>query len=285
MILHKLHGLGNDFLVAFVEQMPSSDNGSHQALKLCDRRHGIGADGLIYAVLDQPIDSTSNTQQKTPRAAMRLWNSDGSHAEVSGNGLRCLAHAIARELEAEQLEIIVKTVVGPRHCRVKANAAARTVFGATEMGKVTDGPQPDQESRDPVKALGSFLGTQGLRGWTTINVGNPHIVFHVEKPELVRVAHAGPAVESVFSSGINVHFGAVTGPNHLTLAVWERGAGATSACGTGAVAAAKAFNRWGFVGQQVTVGMDGGFADVDLSEPVTLTAESTYVATVEVPEF
>jgi len=283
MRLHKLHGLGNDFLVRFVEQMPNSDNGSHQALKLCDRKQGIGADGLIYAVFDPP-DSDSGSQQTTPRAAMRLWNSNGSHAEVSGNGLRCLTHAIARQLETESLEIIISTVAGPRRCIIAASAAARSVFGDTEMGDVTEGPHPDLASCDPVEALGAFRGPQEVFAWTTINVGNPHIVFHVEKPQLVQILSAGPAVESVFSSGINVHFAAVTEPDQLTLAVWERGAGATGACGTGAVAAAMALHRWGVVGHQVIVGMDGGFASVNLTEPVTLTAESTYVATIDIPE-
>ncbi|MCY4176589.1 MAG: diaminopimelate epimerase [Acidimicrobiaceae bacterium] len=283
MRLHKLHGLGNDFLIRFVDAMPSSDQGAHQALKLCDRKEGVGADGLIYAVVDPP--GLSGMQQAPRRAAMRLWNSDGSHAEVSGNGLRCLTHAIAHETGVAQLDVTVSTVAGPRRCTVAQSAAAGTVFGVTEMGSVSDGPRPDLAGCDPVAALGSLLGPQELIAWVTLDVGNPHIVFYVEKPEMVRISSAGPAVESVFSSGINVHFATVAEPDWLTLAVWERGAGATGACGTGAVAAAAAFHRWGVVGQRVSVGMDGGHAEVDLAEPVTLQAESAYVAAVEVPDF
>ena len=101
-------------------------------------------------------------------------------------------------------------------------------------------------------------------------------------PAGVPLQEAGPAVEALFSGGINVHFGAVTGPDELTLGVWERGAGATAACGTGAVAASAVFHSWGEVGQNVAVRMAGGEARVDLSGPVTLTGESTYVAAVDV---
>ena len=274
--LHKLHGLGNDFLVALADELPAGADGARTAAALCHRRRGVGADGLIYAVLDWRGDGSECS------AAMRLWNSDGSAAEVSGNGLRCLAHAIARTLGAAEIDIVVNTVAGPRRCSIRPTAMPDTVVGTSEMGSPGPGPRPDAASGQPDSAVEGILGSGAIERWDTLRLGNPHAVLAVADPAAVPVGEAGPAVEALFSGGINVHFGAVTGPDELTLGVWERGAGATAACGTGAVAAAAVFHGWGEVGQNVMVRMAGGEARVDLSDPVTLTGESTYVAAVDV---
>ena len=274
--LHKLHGLGNDFLVALVDELPAEAVAARTATALCDRRRGIGADGLIYAVLDSAGAGGDRS------AAMRLWNSDGSAAKVSGNGLRCLAHAVARTLGTAELDMVVHTVAGPRRCSIRPAQTPGTAIGTTEMGSPGPGPGPETPGASPATAVEGILGPGAIERWDTMDVGNPHVVLAVADPAAVPLQEAGPAVEALFSGGINVHFGAVTGPDELTLGVWERGAGATEACGTGAVAASAVFHRWGEVGQTVTVRMAGGDAQVDLSEPVTLTGESTYVAAVDV---
>ena len=273
LTLHKLHGLGNDFLVAFVDELPDDACAAAAAVSLCHRQRGVGADGLMYAVLDPGSGDTA------PAATMRLWNSDGSVAEVSGNGLRCLAHAVARTLGRRELDMVVHTVVGPRRCSIRPTEAPETVVGTAELGRPGAGPEPDA---DPAAAANKVLGPGSVQRWTTAQVGNPHVVVAVADPSSVPLRAAGPAVEELFSGGINIHFGAVSGPDELTLAVWERGAGATEACGTGAVAAAAAFHQWGAVSENVKVRMPGGDAHVDLTEPVTLTGESTYVATITV---
>ena len=276
--LHKLHGLGNDFLVALVDELPAEADSSRAAAALCHRRRGIGADGLIYAVLDTAGEGSE------PSGAMRLWNSDGSPAEVSGNGLRCLVHAVAHTQGMDELDIVVHTVVGPHRCSIRPADAAGTVIGAVEMGEPRPGPRPDTAGASPAAAAEEFLGAGGVERWETVDMGNPHAVLAVADPGEVPLQEAGPAVEALFTGGINVHFGAVTGPDELTLGVWERGAGATDACGTGAVAAAAVFHRWGAVGHNVIVRMAGGEARVDLTGPVTLTGESTYVAAVDMAD-
>ena len=272
--LHKLHGLGNDFLVALVDELPADADAARTAAALCHRRCGIGADGLIYAVLDSAGAGGDRS------AAMRLWNSGGSPAEVSGNGLRCLAHAVARTLGTAELGIVVHTVAGPRRCSIRPTQAPGTAIGTTEMG--SPGPGPETPGASLATAVEGILGPGAVQRWDTVDVGNPHVVLAVADPGAVPLQEAGPAVEALFSGGINVHFGAVTGPDELTLGVWERGAGVTAACGTGAVAAAAAFHQWGDVGHNVTVRMAGGDAQVDLSGPVILTGESTYVAAVDI---
>lgn len=131
--LEKYHGLGNDFLVLLTDEIPTE--AAAMAQRLCDRRCGVGADGLIIATADP--------------AVMRLWNSDGSSAEISGNGLRCLAFAIARQRGLQQLEVIVETAVGPRRCLVNSTVAqgssgsasersSKTVQSSTQIGATSD---------------------------------------------------------------------------------------------------------------------------------------------------
>lgn len=149
--LHKLHGLGNDFLVALVDELPTDADAARTAAALCDRRRGVGADGLIYAVLD-PAGGGGDRS-----ATMRLWNSDGSPAEVSGNGLRCLAHAIAVTLGSAEFDILVETVAGPRRCSIHPTETPGTVTGTTEMGTPGPGPHPDRLRRSPEAALDCVL--------------------------------------------------------------------------------------------------------------------------------
>lgn len=296
LLLHKLHGLGNDFLVALVSELPAEHDASRAAVTLCDRRRGIGADGLIYATAGSGHDGVERSQtgsghdgaeclqtgsghDRVARSLlMRLWNSDGSTAEVSGNGLRCLAHAFARTIGADELDIVIHTVAGAHRVSVRASGLAGEMIGTAEMGVLGPGPNP---AGDPVAAATGISGIGEVSRWETISVGNPHIVLEVADPPDEARCEAGPAVEALFEGGINVHFAAVSGTDELTMSTWERGAGATEACGTGAVAAAAVFHRWGAVGHNVRVRMTGGDAEVDVSDPVTLTAATAYIAALE----
>lgn len=274
--LRKFDALGNDFLVALVDELPDPDTAARSAAAWCDRLGGAGADGLIYAVLSSGAAGFE--------VRMRLWNSDGSVAEVSGNGLRCLAHAVARERGDDELDLVVETAAGARTCRVWATGRPDTVIGRGQMGTIEPGPTPDAGAAGVSEVLEGILGAGVVRRWKTRRLGNPHIVVEVPDPQAVPLREAGPAVETLFSDGINVHFGALTGEDELTVRVWERGAGVTQACGTGAVAAASVFHHWGRVGQYVTVRMPGGDLNVELSDRVALEGPSTYVGEVPVSD-
>jgi diaminopimelate epimerase len=263
--MSKHHGLGNDFLVALVDGLPL--DASRRALALCDRKRGVGADGLIYGI-ERPDGSLT----------MRLLNSDGSPAEVSGNGLRCFAQAVARQRGVPHLELDVDTPAGLRHCSVHATEDPETVVATVDLGIVCPGPDPDVE--DLVAVVGEPLG--GVKRWETGDVGNPHIVFEVADPFDIVLSDAGPAVGVHFAEGVNVHFVQLSGENELLLRVWERGAGETEACGSGAAVAADVFHRWGLVGSKVVVRMPGGDALVELGSPTTLTGPSTHIADFEV---
>jgi len=264
--LSKHHGLGNDFLVALVDHLPL--DASAKAVAWCDRRTGIGADGLIFGL-----------PSRTGDIAMRLLNSDGSAAELSGNGLRCFGQAVARSRGAKTLELAVETPAGIRHCSVHASPDPGTVVATVDMGVVCPGPDPDVE--DLMGAVGAPV--TAVKRWESGDIGNPHVVCEVDNPDDIDLAVAGPAVEAHFAEGANIHFVAVSGLNELSVRVWERGAGITNACGTGATVSASLFRDWGLVGNKVVVRMPGGDALVDLSGPVTLTGPATHVADIEVP--
>lgn len=276
--LTKHHGLGNDFLVLLGPAADLKSVGVEEARRWCDRHRGIGADGLLLGVTDEPgVD-----------LRMTLYNADGSLAEMSGNGIRCLAQADARRRHAGPVTLRIATDGGPRTVEVGAPAAddPATVQASVDMGPARPGPEPDVVALDddlaetgPAEALGLDALRRG-----TYDLGNPHLVLLVEDPEAVDLVAAGSLHEAQFSAGINVHFVAPTPgeADAMSMRVWERGAGVTAACGTGAVAVARAAHDWGLVGDRVTVHMPGGDVDVVVGDPMTLIGPATYIASITV---
>jgi diaminopimelate epimerase len=250
--LVKLHGLGNDFLV-------SLDGGSPELTRAaCDRHTGIGADGLILG--GRSADGA---------LAFRLWNADGGEAEMSGNGLRCLAHAfLDAGWVSENEPFGVMTAAGRRTVTLRRTGPG-TTWGVVEMGtvKVTD-------DAGDVCNVGN--------GSVLVDVGNPHLVVLGPDPRTVDVGHLGPELERSDPAGLNVEFVALgPEPDSVTMRVWERGVGETQACGTGSVAAAAALHHWGRVGSAVSVHQPGGSAAVELRPDgtATLAGPSERVAT------
>jgi diaminopimelate epimerase len=259
----KHHGLGNDFLVALALHVP--DDAPALARHACARRTGVGADGLIVGV---------PSGRPGVDLIMHLWNADGSVAEISGNGIRCLAHAEARRRGVTTVDLCIETLAGDRHVAVTPGADADTVRASVGMGAARPGPQLEGTPHAP-----TVVAEQAV----TVDLGNPHVVILVDDPGEVDLEIAGPLIESGFPGGINVHFVAPTIDGGLRLRVWERGAGVTEACGSGAVAAAYAAHEWGLVGDRVRVSMPGGDAEVIVGEELTLIGPSVYVADVVLP--
>ena len=254
MHLAKFHGLGNDFLV-LLDEIGATPAGPELARALCDRRTGIGADGLIW------VGPPSNGADVT----MTLHNADGSRAEMSGNGIRCLAHAVARARGVDAIDLTVATDAGLRHVEVHPTDDAHTVEVRVDMGDVSEAPATDLgiEAKDVLGA----------------SVGNPHVVLLFADRGALDAAADGFA-----SIDRNVEF-VIAGPEDgaLTMRVVERGVGETLACGTGACAAAWAAKRWGIGGDEITVHQPGGSAVVELGSPVHLTGPSVLIADLEVP--
>jgi diaminopimelate epimerase len=268
MQLTKHHGLSNDFLVVLDEvngrAVPID---AELARRLCDRRTGIGADGLIRGSLPDEDGRAAGAD-----VVMELRNGDGSRAEISGNGIRCLGQAVALARGLGEGELVVATDAGPRRLWLRPSEHEGCLDVSTTMGTARPGP--------PVPSpLDEELPARHL----TVDVGNPHLVLEVPDPDVVDLATQGAWLEQQFPGGVNVEFVAVTGPDALALRVWERGAGITWACGSGACAAAHAAHQWGLVGRRVEVAMPGGTAVVELGDELVLSGPTCLVGTVEVP--
>ena len=262
--LTKHHGLGNDFLVAFDRGAFAGSDVPELARRWCHRRRGIGADGLLLAADADGYD-----------ARMVLYNADGSRAEMSGNGIRCFAQAVAGR-QAADAELVVRTDVGDRRLEITATDDPDTVDVRVEMGDIDTLPEPSGWAT---------LGCHPDRPVAHLSVGNPHSVVGVDEVAVVDLAALGGQVPHINLEIVEPG----PEPDAITMRVHERGVGITDACGTGAVASAYAARSWGLVAsqhQEITVHMDGGRAsvgfDVDVPTRAVLTGPATYVASIEV---
>jgi diaminopimelate epimerase len=268
LTLTKHHGLGNDFLILLDTENRTPLTGE-LARALCDRHRGIGADGMIRATT-ATTDTTSGGE-----LTFELRNADGSTAEVSGNGLRCLAQAaLDAGLIAAATPTTIRTPAGPRQVTATPAEAHHVAWVSVDMGVPEVHGEADRCN----------VGHGNLR----VNLGNPHLVILGPDPAGVRVEELGPALEATEPGGQNVEFVALgPGPDEITMRVWERGVGETLACGTGACAAAVAVYHWGRSGRKVTVHQPGGDAAVELKPDghVFLSGPSQRIATctVELP--
>ncbi|HXQ18059.1 MAG TPA: diaminopimelate epimerase [Acidimicrobiales bacterium] len=260
LVLSKHEGAGNDFLV-FVDvddQVPLTEE---LALGLCDRRRGIGADGIIR--IGPGRDGAD--------VSMQLRNADGGPAETSGNGLRCLAQAAVIHQLVRPPHFTVATAAGLRAVDYQPGASAEAATADVEMGVAR------LAARD--------LDVDGHRA-RSVDMGNPHLVVWCDDPGAIDLEEAGPRLAGRGPEERNVEFvgpGPVAG--ELSLVVWERGVGTTLACGTGTCAAAAAAAAWGAIGRRVRVHNPGGVLQVTLGEgdqPIRLSGPVRKVADVVV---
>ncbi|GAC1544574.1 MAG: diaminopimelate epimerase [Acidimicrobiales bacterium] len=258
--LTKHHGLGNDFLVLLE---PASDvDAVALARHVCDRRRGIGADGLLVA---RPAGDGADV-------GMELRNADGGRAEMSGNGIRCFAQAVW------DAGLVTGDVL-----RVATDAGLRTVRMVDRPGPVVVRASVDM---GPVKVMGDAPEWVGatVQAAAFVDAGNPHLVLLDPSVAGIAVSERGPQIEAAFPDGVNVEWIWPLAPGELSLRVWERGAGETQACGTGSCAAAAAAAAWGRTESKVVVHNPGGDVTVELGEGETavLTGPAQRVATVEI---
>jgi diaminopimelate epimerase len=236
----KMHGLGNDFVVLDARAEPVPPITPQVARALADRRTGIGFDQLI---LLEPSE--------THDFRVRFFNADGSESGACGNGSRAVAllHGAAA---------VVETGGGPIALTPLDSGAQ------VDMGM----PRFDWDAIPlayPMDTAVMPVGWDDLEGPMAVNVGNPHVVFFVEDADTVPLAALGPVIEHdpLFPERVNVNVASLAGPDHLALRVWERGAGLTRACGTGACATAVAAIRRKLVASPVRVSLPGGDLVID----------------------
>jgi diaminopimelate epimerase len=253
----KYHGLGNDFIL--IDNRSSSEPllSQEEAVRWCDRHFGIGADGVIFALPGQ------NGADYT----MRIFNSDGSEPEMCGNGIRCFARFVA-ELEGtvEPRSYRIHTLAGVITPRLETSELVTVDMGEPRLlaGEVpTTLAAPDQKVVDhPLEVAG--------QNWqvTCVSMGNPHCITFVEDVGAIPLENLGPQFEChpVFPRKINTEFIQVVRPDYLKMRVWERGAGITLACGTGACASLVAGVLNGKCDRLAAVELPGGTLQIEWSE-------------------
>ena len=258
----KHEGAGNDFLV-LVDPRDEVRLGEAEVRNLCDRRRGVGADG----------DVRVRAGDGRAQLAMELHNADGTIAETSGNGLRCLAQAAVQAGLVASPRFRVLTGAGVVPVDYQPAGGPGEDRATVDMGAVrlVGAPTTDGEGRPAQRA----------------DTGNPHLVVRCEDPAGIDLARVGPGLARSDPAGLNVEFVALgPGRDELTIRVWERGVGETWACGSGSCAAAAVARAWGLVGDRVRVRNPGGTLEVALSPgeggPVLLSGPVRRVAEVSI---
>ena len=253
MYFTKYNGLGNDFVFLDGAAALSVKNPSLLAQNICDRRLGVGADGLVLLLPSARAD-----------VRMRIINADGSEAEMCGNASRCVPlHLLRRgmctkkEISLETLAGIIRTKIIDESCGLVQVDMGRPHLRRAEIPIL--GAADDQAVGVPVGVGGkTFFGT-------AVSMGNPHFVIFVDDVEEIPLEKYGPVIEthSLFPRKTNVEFVQVLNKYAIRMRVWERGAGVTRACGTGACAAAVAGVISSKTAEKITVKLDGGDLQIE----------------------
>lgn len=253
----KMHGLGNDFVVVDCLGGGVFPDPSSAARRLCERRRGIGGDGLILVLPSDVADFR-----------MRIFNADGSEAEMCGNGVRCFAKYVYEAGRTRASVISVETGAGIVRPRLLTDKG--TVVGVrVDMGRPALGRESIPMVGEPGRVVGEELAAgRFVFRVTCVSMGNPHCVVFVDSARGAPVAEAGPLLEKhpSFPRRTNVEFVEVAGARQLNVRVWERGVGETPACGTGACASLVASVLNGRTGRSAGVRLPGGTLLVDWEE-------------------
>jgi diaminopimelate epimerase len=257
----KMHGLGNDYIVIDdrSEGIPEKEL-SKLAEKLCRRRFSVGADGLLI------VRNSTIADFK-----MRIFNSDGSEAEMCGNGIRCIAKYCYDNEVVRKKEMNVETLAGLRRVEVLEQS------GSLADVRVDMGVPSFRREDIPMVGKGEcanepFKIDERELNITCVSIGNPHCITFVSDLESFPVNEIGPRIEkdSTFPKGTNVEFIMVKDEGEINVRTWERGVGETTACGTGACASVAVAHRLGKTGKNVKVNLLGGKLFVRLGSTITL---------------
>ena len=264
----KMHGLGNDFVVLDGRHTTIPVDAA-AARALADRRTGIGCDQVI--LLEPP-------RRPGAQVLMRIHNPDGGEAEACGNATRCVADLLRRETGNPRARI--ETIAGLLEAEALPDGRIAVDMGParTNWREIPLGRAMDTERVE--------LSLGPLAAPVCTNIGNPHATFFVDDAEAIDLAALGPVLEHhpLFPQRANIGVAAVRDPKNIRLRVWERGAGITRACGSGACAALVAAHRRGLAGRQAAVVLDGGVLDIAWREdghvvmtgPVALSFEGAF---------
>jgi diaminopimelate epimerase len=245
----KMHAQGNDYIYFdFTETVVPDLNFSEAAIKLSDRHYGIGADGIVLIQSDERCD-----------AFMRIFNADGSEAEMCGSALRCTAYYLNKQHKVKSSTINTKS--GEMSIAVEANSIVKVSLGKAEL------------------LSNESINIAGYEGFP-VNIGNPHFVCFTKVLNPQATSRFGPLIENheKFLNKTNVEFVHILSQNKIALEVWERGSGRTLACGTGAGASVFAGIKKGFLDNIVQVDLPGGSVTIEMKDDeIFLSGEVNFV--------
>ncbi len=254
----KMHGTGNDYVYinGFVENIK---NPSELSLKLSDRHKGVGSDGLVVILPSEDCDFK-----------MRMFNSDGSESEMCGNASRCVGKYVYEKGMTNKTGITLETLAGVKVLKLWLNEEKRVEKVTVDMGApVLDASSiPTAFSQSPVVKSPLPVSDDATYEVTCLSMGNPHAVLFMDKIDELDLSEIGPVIEHApyFPNRTNTEFVEVVSDRWLKMRVWERGAGETLACGTGACAAVVAAVLNGLAGRKATVQLRGGDLEIEWNE-------------------
>ncbi|HZW16605.1 MAG TPA: diaminopimelate epimerase [Brevundimonas sp.] len=262
----RMNGAGNDFVVVNALETPFTPTGD-QVRAIADRATGQGCDQLISI---EPSDRAE--------AFMRVWNADGGEVETCGNALRCVGWLLMQSTGKDS--VVIDTLGGPTTAwRVRGRVGSGDPEGSTttahvkvDMGEPgtdwTEIPLAEEMDTRGIELQVGPIDAPILHTPGAVSMGNPHVIFFTDRQDDAFVRGSGSLVEHhpLFPAGVNVGFANVLAPDRIRLRVWERGAGLTRACGTGACAALVAAARRGLTGRHAVVEADGGELQIDWDE-------------------
>lgn len=249
----KMNGAGNDFIVVNALEQPFRPD-EDQVRAMADRQAGQGFDQLIAI---EPSD--------TADAFMRVWNADGSMVETCGNALRCVGWLLMQADGSDR--VVIDTAGGPTTATRAGDHRVTVDMGRPRL-EWEQVPLAEAMDTRGVELQVGPIDDPVLHTPGAVSMGNPHVVFFTDRQDDGFVAGSGSLVERhpLFPEGVNVGFANVLDRDHIRLRVWERGAGLTRACGTGACAALVAAARRGLTERKATVVVDGGELVIDWDE-------------------
>lgn len=241
----KMNGAGNDFVVVEALKEPFQPT-AEEARAIADRADGVGCDQLIAIEPSAKAD-----------AFMRIWNADGGEVQACGNATRCVAWLTMQASGRDQVSI--ETVAGLLHATKAGDTQISVDMGEPRL-RWDQIPLAEEMDTRGIELQVGPIDNPHLHTPGAVNMGNPHVVFFVDDAETAPVREAGSLIEHhpLFPEGVNVEFAQVKARDRIRFRVWERGAGITKACGTGACAVLVAAVRRGLSDRKATIEMDGG---------------------------
>jgi diaminopimelate epimerase len=252
----KMQGAGNDYVYVngFVEQI---EDPATLATAISDRHFGIGSDGLVLILPSETCDFR-----------MRMFNSDGSESEMCGNATRCIGKFVYEKGLTDKTILTLETLAGVKHLTLNLEDG-KVNSVRVDMGEPILAPKQIPINLDETSVVNYPIALESRKvNITAVSMGNPHAVIFMDSLEELDIQKSGPKVEHhpLFPRRTNTEFAQVISPTHIKMRVWERGAGETLACGTGACATAVAAVLNGKTERKVTLELLGGNLEIEWSE-------------------